>query len=196
MVYLVFGKILNLLWQKWYAIGRNFIVVNGQTLNHSGSNLFKLLFQLRELCSLPCLTTYPSTVFQSGQINFQSLCYNSFCTLKTHITFHFFNLFKWRPLSACRRYLHNKWFGEIFFLKCWRLSAIFKKWAYPGLFLFIFVLFQHKFYRKTVCVSGIRTQIVWVEGGHSDHLTTTTAHSAIFVWSVNIIKMVRFKPPT
>ena len=43
------------------------------------------------------------------------------------------------------------------------------------LFLFIFVLFKHNLYRKTVGVSGIRTRIVGVEGEHADHLTTTTA---------------------
>ena len=31
--FLVFGNILNLLWRKFYAIGLNFIVLNGQTLN-------------------------------------------------------------------------------------------------------------------------------------------------------------------
>ena len=46
------------------------------------------------------------------------------------------------------------------------------KWANPGLFLFIFVLFEHKFYRKTVDVSGIQTRNVRVEGEHADHLTT------------------------
>ena len=29
-IYFVFGKILNLLWQKFYVIGQIFIVVNGQ----------------------------------------------------------------------------------------------------------------------------------------------------------------------
>ena len=33
MVYLVFDKILNLLWQKFYAIGQIFIVVNCKILN-------------------------------------------------------------------------------------------------------------------------------------------------------------------
>ena len=61
----------------------------------------------------------------------------------------------------------------------------FKKWAYPGLFLFIFVLFKHKFYRKTVGVSGIRTRIVGVEGKHADHLTTTTAQVVFNVGLVN-----------
>ena len=46
----------------------------------------------------------------------------------------------------------------------------------PRPLLFIFVLFKHKFYRKTVDVSRIRTRIVRVEVEHADHLTTTTAH--------------------
>ena len=49
------------------------------------------------------------------------------------------------------------------------------KWANPGLFLFIFILFKHKFYRKTVGFSRIRTQIIRVECEHADHLATTTA---------------------
>ena len=47
----------------------------------------------------------------------------------------------------------------------------------PATFLFIFVLFNHKFYRKNVGVSGNRTRIVGAEGEHADHLTTTTAKS-------------------
>ena len=49
----------------------------------------------------------------------------------------------------------------------------FSKWANRGLSLFIFVLFKHKHYIKTVDVSGIGTWIVAVEGEHADHLTTT-----------------------
>ena len=45
----------------------------------------------------------------------------------------------------------------------------------PGLFLFIFVHYKHKFCRKTVGFSGIRTWVVEVQGEHADHLTTTTA---------------------
>ena len=41
-------------------------------------------------------------------------------------------------------------------------------------FLFIFVPFKHKFSRKTLGFSGIRTRIVGIEGKHADHLTTTT----------------------
>ena len=36
--------------------------------------------------------------------------------------------------------------------------------------------FQIQFYRNNLDLSGIRTQIVRVEGEHTDHLTTTTAH--------------------
>ena len=53
-----------------------------------------------------------------------------------------------------------------------------KKYANPGLF---FVFFEHKFYRKTVDVSGIRTWIVGKEGKHGDHLGNTTAHTKIFI---------------
>ena len=50
-----------------------------------------------------------------------------------------------------------------------------QKWANPGLFLFIFILFKHNFTEKTVGFTGIRTRIVEVEGEQADHLTTTTA---------------------
>ena len=40
----------------------------------------------------------------------------------------------------------------------------------------VFVYFQTQILQKiTVCVSGIRTRIVGVEGEHADHLTSTTA---------------------
>ena len=58
----------------------------------------------------------------------------------------------------------------------------FKKWANPGLFLFILILFNTQFYRKkNVGISGIRTWIVGVEGKHTDHLTTTTALKHLWV---------------
>ena len=44
----------------------------------------------------------------------------------------------------------------------------------PRPLLFIFVLFNHKFYRKTEGFSTIQTRIAG-EGEHADHLTTTTA---------------------
>ena len=55
------------------------------------------------------------------------------------------------------------------------ILTLLKKWAIPGLFLFISILFKHKYYRKTLCFSKIRTRIVRVEGDLADHLTTTTA---------------------
>ena len=56
-----------------------------------------------------------------------------------------------------------------------RDNDFFIKMANPGLFLFIFVLFEHNFYRNTVGFSGIRTRFVGVEGEYADPLTTTTA---------------------
>ena len=60
------------------------------------------------------------------------------------------------------------------------ISIFLKNGPTPASILFIFVLFKHKFNRKTIVVSGIRTRIVdrsrRVEGEHADHLTTTTAH--------------------
>ena len=51
----------------------------------------------------------------------------------------------------------------------------FFKWAYSRLFLFIFVVLNTDYKGITVRKSGIRTQIVRVQGMHADHLTTTTA---------------------
>ena len=74
----------------------------------------------------------------------------------------------------------------------------FLKWANPGPFLFVFVLFKHKFYRKTACFSRIRTRIVRVEGEHADHLTTTTALKIVFTLITGstprtyIVKSVKF----
>ena len=53
------------------------------------------------------------------------------------------------------------------------MTYFLKKWAKHGLFLFIF---KHKSTVKTLGFSGIRIQIVRVEGKPADHLTTTTAH--------------------
>ena len=51
---------------------------------------------------------------------------------------------------------------------------------------FIFILFKHQFYRKTVVCSRIWTQIVGVEDKHTDHLTTTTApQNNYFIFSCN-----------
>ena len=44
LVYLVFGRILNALWQKFYAIGEIFIVENGQILkSYPASHLVTLI---------------------------------------------------------------------------------------------------------------------------------------------------------
>ena len=52
----------------------------------------------------------------------------------------------------------------------------------PTQTFFYFLLFKHKFLqKKTVGFSGIRTRIVRVEGEHSDHLTTTTAHAQTII---------------
>ena len=60
-------------------------------------------------------------------------------------------------------------------------------WANHGLFLFIFVLFKHKFYRKAVDISGIRTRIVGVEGEHAEYLTTTTAPLTSTLMQLNFL---------
>ena len=69
------------------------------------------------------------------------------------------------------------------------LICIFFKWTNPGIFLFIFVLFKHKFYKKTVGYSGIQTWIVAVEGKHADHSTTTTA-PLICILAVQVSKLI------
>ena len=55
------------------------------------------------------------------------------------------------------------------------IESFLKNVPTPAPFQFIFVLFKHKFYRKTVVVSRILTRIVGVEGKIADRLTTTTA---------------------
>ena len=51
--YLVYGKIMNLLWQIFYTFGRNFVVLNGQILKKiiqpSGHTDRKLSFSLWEI---------------------------------------------------------------------------------------------------------------------------------------------------
>ena len=51
----------------------------------------------------------------------------------------------------------------------------FLKMGQPQPLFVYFRSFQMQFYRKIVCFSRIRTQIVGVEGEPIDHLTTTTA---------------------
>ena len=48
-----------------------------------------------------------------------------------------------------------------------------KNCANPGIFFVYFGLSNTKITEETVVVSGIRTQIVEVEGEHTDHSTTT-----------------------
>ena len=45
----------------------------------------------------------------------------------------------------------------------------------PATFCLFLFFSSTNFTEKTVCFSGIQTQIVGVEGEHADHLTTTTA---------------------
>ena len=60
-------------------------------------------------------------------------------------------------------------------------NTFLKKWANPGLFLFIFVIFQNtNFTEIIVVVSGMRTRIVGEEGKYAVHLTTTTAQQHLF----------------
>ena len=58
--------------------------------------------------------------------------------------------------------------------------------AITGLFLFIFTIFKHKFDRKTVDVSRIRTRIVRVDGKYADQLTITTTPSkrCLYEWKM------------
>ena len=52
----------------------------------------------------------------------------------------------------------------------------------------LFSFFSKQIYRKIVDFSGIRTQIVGVEGKSADHVTITTALcEAVFVWKQNIV---------
>ena len=72
---------------------------------------------------------------------------------------------------------------EIFdqiFLKLFQWKASLINEPTPASFLFIFCLFKHIYYRKTVGFSEIRTQIVLLEGKHADPLTTTAALERLF----------------
>ena len=74
--------------------------------------------------------------------------------------------------------------------KCALTCFFLKKWAITDLFLFIFVLFKHKFLqKKTVDFSGIRTRIVGVECKHADHLTTTAAMCFNFLVCFSVPKL-------
>ena len=66
----------------------------------------------------------------------------------------------------------------------WFLTlCLYFKWGNPSLFLFIFVLFKYKFYRKSVDFSGIWTRIVGVEGEHDDHRPGPYSMSVCY-WSL------------
>ena len=60
----------------------------------------------------------------------------------------------------------------------------------PVPFLFISVLFKHKFSRKTVSVSRIQTWIAGVEGKHFDHLTITTDQIFVLFEALNDLSNV------
>ena len=65
---------------------------------------------------------------------------------------------RWPRSDGARKNLATFRFMDRLAIPEYELS--FFQWACHGLFLFIFVLFKHKFYRKTVDFSGIRTWIV------------------------------------
>ena len=52
------------------------------------------------------------------------------------------------------------------------LKQYFKNMGHPRSRFGYFLSFQNNFYRKIVDSRTIRTQIVGVEGGHTDHFTT------------------------
>ena len=62
---------------------------------------------------------------------------------------------------------HTGHFNE--FVPLSKNGSFFKNWANPGLFLFIFIIFNNNFTEKIVDFSGNRTRIVGVEGEHADH---------------------------
>ena len=76
---------------------------------------------------------------------------------------------RYSRLIKLPRFLISTSFGII-------LKLAFLNCTNPGLYLFIFILFKCKFYRKTVGFSGVRSRIVGIEGKHADHLTTITSH--------------------
>ena len=60
--------------------------------------------------------------------------------------------------------------------EAFRAICKFFKWANPGTFLFIFVFSNTNFTEKNEDFSGIRTQIIGIEGKIADLLTSTTVH--------------------
>ena len=107
---------------------------------------------------------------------------------------------RWPRSDGARKNLATFRFMDRLAIPEYELS--FFQWACHGLFLFIFVLFKHKFYRKTIGVSRILTQIVGLEGKHDDQLTTTMAHVlsfyqwilAFFVGSITVQMVLALEP--
>ena len=54
--------------------------------------------------------------------------------------------------------------------------------GHPRPLIVYFRSFQTIYRIKTVDFSGIRTRIVWAEGKHGNHLTTTTAQKRGFIY--------------
>ena len=97
--------------------------------------------------------------------------------------FHFINMPLFESI-LCHPISRNRW-AHLY-------HRFFKKMcANPGLFLFIFILFKHKFYRKTVGFNGIRTRIVRLVGQHADHLTTTMGQIYKHVWYKEVQQIIR-----
>ena len=71
--------------------------------------------------------------------------------------------------------------SNTFLVECFPIffSVFFKKSRPPASFVYCYRSFQ---IQKNVHFSGIRTQMVGVEGEHADHLTTTTALLPSFVF--------------
>ena len=63
------------------------------------------------------------------------------------------------------------------------LPTWFFKWTNPVIFLFIFVLFKHKFYIKTLVFSRIWTRIVGSEGKHARRWPLDHRHGQVAKWS-------------
>ena len=71
-------------------------------------------------------------------------------------------------------------------------EAVFKSGPTPTSFCWFSLFLNAKFTEKTVGFSGIRTQIVAVEGEHADHLTTTTAQLPMKQLHRQLIKLPHY----
>ena len=143
-----------------------------------GLFLFQLLVTLPVMCGCvaKCKKHFCNFLQRAATLLFASICDQSERAFSydlnaspTHYYFPKYPKMHWHflLLSSCKSFARSAW--------RFNYPNFFKKWANPGLFLFIFILFKHKFYRKTAGINGIQTRIVRVEGEHADHLTTTTA---------------------